>query len=205
MSVQGIGEFQQQRKELIQAYSKKACSILMDENKIINAKSVAEKVEKLFEENGVDKKYLVDSQSIGRNQEYSHIWKTYKQEQRHKRNAEDKTTFEQIKEFELRDKYDMLTQDYIELLDEKKWIEHQLKTLKQENKRLSETIQSEQHGISTNNFNLEGRPIVEAIKGLVEEGATIIVKTEGKVIIKSYVVMDESKRFEFPEELWAKI
>lgn len=205
MNVQGIGEFQQQRKELIQEYSKKACLILMDENTIINAKSVAEKIEKLFEENGIDKKYLVDSQSIGRNQEYSHIWKASKQEQRHKRNAEDKKGFEQVKEFELRDKYDMLTQDYIELLDEKKWIEHQLKMLKQENKRLSETIQSEQHGIYTNNSNPEARPIVEALKALVEEGATVILKKEGKIIIKSHAVMDESKRFEFPEELWAKI
>lgn len=205
MRGQGIEEFRNQRKELIQEYSEKACCILMDDDTTINAESVAAKVEKLFKENGINTKYLVDSQSIGRNEEYSHIWKDYKHKQRHKRNAEKNTALDKVKGFELRDKYDMLTQDYIELLDDKKWIEHQLNILKQENKRLSETIQGEQAGIDKIYLHSEGSAILEALKTLVEEGATLVMKKEGIVIIKSYAIQDESKRYEFPEELWKKI
>lgn len=205
MRGQGIEEFKQQRKELVQEYSEKACCILMDNGTTIDAGSVAKKVEELFKENGIDTKYLVDSQSIGRNVEYSNIWRTYKQEQRHKRNAEKNTALDKVKGFELRDKYDMLTQDYIELLDDKKWIEHQLNILKQENKRLSESIRSEQTGIDKTYSDSESRAIFEALKVLVDEGPTVVLKKEGKVTIKSHAHQDESKRYEFPEELWNKL
>lgn len=205
MRGQGIEDFRNQRKELIQEYSEKACRILMDDDTTINAESVVAKVEELFKDNGIDTKYLVDSQSIGRNVEYSHIWRTYKQEQRHKRNAEKNTALDKVKGFELRDKYDMLTQDYIELLDNKKWIEHQLNILKQENKRLSEAIQGEQAGIDKIHLHSEDGAILEALKTLVKEGPTLVMIKEGIVTIKSYADQDESKRYKFPEELWKKI
>lgn len=205
MRGQGIEDFHNQRKELIQEYSKKACCILMDDDITIDSESVAAKVEQLFKENEIDTKYLVGSQSIGRNKEYSNIWKDYKHKQRHKRNAEKNTALDKVKGFELRDKYDMLTQDYIELLDNKKWIEHQLNILKQENKRLSESILGEQSGIEKVYSNSESRAIFEALKILVDEGATVVLKKEGKVTIKSHAHQDESKRYEFPEELWNKL
>jgi predicted nuclease with TOPRIM domain len=194
----GINTFQSERTEIVKSLVEQGCKILTEKNIKISANKVTEQVHLLAEKRKIDNKYLVDEQTISRNGVYNNIWKKYKKIQNQKQSNRKSIVSKKFEEFDLRDKHDMLMQDYIELMDEMKFLKSECEKLKQKN---PETLNTNLTNIAPDQTNSK---IIQAIKVLVNEGPTIIVRKDGKVIVKSHL-NDETKRYEFLEKEWKYI
>lgn len=192
MEDKGLREFQQRRTEIMINIINKSCDTLLKKGINISVKSVTEEVTKNFKKENIDKKYLVSSQTIGRDIKYNKIWKTFQKKQKgnfitkyDKKNTE--------VEFTIRDKYDMLKQDYIELKDQYTYVI-------QENTKYIETIKSYNNDYLIENTNLIQKPdnqlaieLLTYIKELLRNGSVIIVEKDNKTIIKNMNIKDDNK------------
>lgn len=204
MKTSGIEEFQNIRKKIMLRVIHQTCQKLLEKKITINPANVAGYAKELFEEEKIDLKYFIGKQSMGRNKEYRTVLEQYRNTQKHTKSISLQRTSTKYDEFELRDKYDLLSQDFIELLDKYKWLESQIKSLKKNNNSLMLKLQKQ--GIYNENplkGNSLQKNIIETIKILVDVGATVILKNNDKIIIKSYSDR-EDKRYEFSLEEWDK-
>lgn len=202
MKTSGIEEFQNIRKEIMLRVISQSCQILLDKKEKINPANVVAHVKEIFEEENLDMKYFVGEQSIGRNPEYRTVVDKYETIQKNAKPKRKQTTVSKYDEFDLRDKYDLLSQDYIELLDKYKWLENQNISLKKSNESLiSKTQKRDLYNDNPLQEKSIQKNIVEKIKMLVEAGATVIIKSENKIIIKSYL-NHQDKRYEFSLNDW---
>ena len=192
MESKGIEEFQQERYEIIINFINQSCVTLLKKGADISANSVTQEVVKLFKKENIDTKYLVSMQTIGRNQKYNSIWKNYKNKQKQtfltKREKKNKEL-----EFSIRDKYDMLKQDYIELDDDYTYL---LKENKENIKKIESLKQNAlRKDFSTNKKHNDDLSIeiLTSIKKLLINGSVAIVKKDDSIIIKSINLKDENK------------
>ncbi|WP_434637060.1 hypothetical protein MLC35_11295 [Sulfurimonas sp. NW7] len=208
MQTIGTKIFQETRINLNRELIPEACENLLQKNIKITAKSIEEELEKIYAEKKIDLKYIVKQQSIGRQKYYKSIWKKFQKKQNLDLTKKISST-SYVDEFELRDKMDMLQQDYIELLDESIW-------LKKENNDLKQKVQELSRDYNTSNVKIEGikssnsncKDILHFINGLLQDGPVSIVHIQkdsrNEIIIKSHLNKITSK-LELPIEYWLKI
>ncbi|KAB7891531.1 hypothetical protein [Poseidonibacter ostreae] len=200
MANDGVKKFQEKRTLIVIDLITEACRLLINKKENITALKIKEKIVKIAKKRKIENKYLVDEQSIMRNSKYKLIVDTFKKEQTKKTIAP--KNIEEMNQFNLRDKFDMITQDYLELLDEKKLFEKLYLDNKLEIQRLEKLFKTKNINHNENKMDLEKSiEIIGIINVLLEKGPLIINKNEKNVIIKSYS-QKEDDRFEFTEKEW---
>lgn len=188
MNNYGAQQFQEEREDLICNLIQRACELLSVEEILINARTVSEKISYLFENEKIDMKFYVKEQTIGRNPVYNRIWKNYQKKQQIQPNNKRKN-YSKLDEFELRDKLDILQQEYVELSDENKFLVQQNIDLKKELESLitsKKTHVQIQNNIQTTSSKHNN--ILQLINDILSNGPVAIVKkeTDDEVIIKNY-------------------
>jgi dGTP triphosphohydrolase len=192
MKNKGIKKFQQERYEIIIDLINQSCIILLKKGVDIIANSVAEEVVKLFKKENIDTTYLVSAQTIGRNKKYNSIWKKFQKKQKQTFLTKREKSNREL-EFSIRDKYDMLKQDYIELND-------QYTYLSKESEENIKKIEIFEQNISKENFNTNKKStndlpleILISLKKLLINGSVAIVEKEDSIIIKNINLKDDHK------------
>lgn len=187
MNDYGAQQFQHEREELICNLIERACELLLVEEILINARTVSEKISNFFENEKIDMKFYVKEQSIGRNSVYNRIWKSYQKKQ--KIQPSKRKNYSKLDEFELRDKLDILQQEFVELNDENKFLVQQNIDLKKELESLMNAKAT--HAQIENNIQTNSSThinILQLINDVLSNGPVAIVKkeTDNEVIIKNY-------------------
>lgn len=195
----GAKEFQLERTELISKLIEEACEDLIKNKIKISASKVSDKIDVFFKVRNIDSKFHVEEQSISRNFNYSKIWKPYKKKQLLLDNSKLRINkLSKYDEFELRDKFDLLQQDFIELYDYNTWIQ-------KNNNELKLKLENSSNNKIENPQILEIINIFKTINTLLTEGSVIITKNKNNIIIKSAITMDDSKKFAFTFENWNRL
>ena len=197
----GIRDFQKERSQIIKELIHEAGKNLLKRKTIISAKTISYEVQKLFNKKALDMKFLVTEQTIGRNKQYKSIWQVYKQQQKEDYISNKKTSIHEH-EFSIRDKYDKLKQEYVEILD--------LYTLeRQQTKELTQKIKK--HEVFTNditryedNISNNRSILLHNIKEMLTNGSVVIIKNNSSIIIKNLKIHD-SQKIEITEEEWTAI
>lgn len=192
MEDKGIREFQKEREVIITTLINKSCITLLEKKINISINSVTEEVINNFEKENIDKKYLVSAQTIGRNRKYNVIWRKYKKKQEITFFTKKEKINKEL-EFSIRDKYDMLKQDYIELLDNYNYL---LKENKEYIKKIESHKQTEVIK-DFNNFKNHNNDlsinISRSLKNLLINGPVIIIEKDNQIIIKNLDLKDDNK------------
>lgn len=203
MEDKGIREFQQKREKIIISLINKSCIALLEKKIDISINSVTQEIISNFDKEKIDKKYLVSTQTIGRNKKYSSIWKEYKKKQ--------KITFftkkEKINkelEFSIRDKYDMLKQDYIELMDNYTYLQKKYKEDIKENKSHHQIEVRKDFTAFKNYGEDESIKVLTSLKNLLINGSVVIVEIDNTIIIKNLNQKDDN-RITINKDEWNKI
>ena len=191
MSEYGAKNFQIKRENIIIKYVKEAGDFLLTEEVSISARTISETVISLLKKNNIEKKYYVEEQTIGRNKKYKTIWQSdQKKQQLLPRKISTKKNME-LDEFEVRDKLDMLQQDYFTLLDKYRFHKNEKSNLEKENKSL---LAIAKQNNQNNNILDIGKTIlsqevniVKLINNILDNGSVVIVKKEeeDEIIIKN--------------------
>lgn len=200
MKHSGIIEFQEKRKQIMKTLIEEASTTLFQSNLTsISAKEVSKKVQELAKKKNIDPSYIVSEQTIGRTKAYNVIWKKYKKQQL--RNLNSPTNNYEPDDFKLRDAYDLLSQEYIELLDSQQWTDARIKELTDTNHRLQESLESNSNPQRHSALSFE---ILKIIKNILHTGSVVITKKNGNILIKSYDPNNQ-ERFLFSAEEWETI
>jgi len=208
MQTTGTKIFQETRINLNRELIPIACENLLQKNIKITAEAVAKELEIIYTEKKLDLRYIVKQQSIGRQQYYKSIWKKFQKKQNLDLTKKISST-SYMDEFELRDKMDMLQQDYIELLDESTWLKKENNDLKQKIHALS--LNHDVQNVETNtveNSTNDCKDILRFINELLQNGPVSIIHMQqddrNEIIIKSHLNKITSK-LKLPIEHWLKI
>lgn len=203
MQAKGIRKFQEERSKIIINYINQACLTLLEKGIDISRNSVSQEIERKFKKHKIDIKYLVDAQTIGRNYKYSSIWKKYKKKQ--KRTLLTKTE-KKNKEFEfsIRDKYDMLKQDYIELNDKFNYLIEENKNNIRKIKALTLDNSKRDFNTAYNSNNNLSSDILFNIQKMLKNDSVIIIEKSESIIIKNFNIKDDNKIIVDKEE-WYNI
>lgn len=204
MRPEGIKSFQEDRGTITEELVQKAADNLVKKHVNISGRTIFIEYQKLFKKKNLGNKYFVSEQTISRNTRYSSIWQDIKK----KINIENKlkkTNTKNQEAFSLRDQYDLLKQDYIELLDEFKLIEKAKKEQEEEIKKLKTMISTKEiyqyEDIISKKHPSE---IINSIKSLLLNGMVVIIKKDNKIIFKNNNLNDDN-RIEIQEEEWNNI
>lgn len=192
MQDKGIREFQQRRTEIMINIINKSCNTLLKKNIQITINTLTAEVIKNFENDNIDKRYLVSAQTISRDSKYNKIWKSFQKKQKSEFPTKNNIKNKEF-EFTLRDKYDMLKQDYIELKDQYLYVIQEntkyIETIKSYNKNNTIT-DSISHEKSNNNVSQE---ILNFIKILLKNGPVMIIEKDDSIIIQNTLMRDNNK------------
>lgn len=192
MQDKGIREFQQRRTQIMINIINKSCNTLLKKNIRISISTVTAEVIKNFENDNIDKQYLVSAQTISRESKYNKIWKSFQKKQKSEFPTKNNIKNKEF-EFTLRDKYDMLKQDYIELKDQYLYVIQEntkyIETIKSYNKN-NTIINSISHEKSNNNVSQE---ILNFIKILLKNGPVIVIEKDDSIIIQNTLMRDNNK------------
>lgn len=192
MQDKGIREFQQRRTEIMINIINKSCNTLLKKNIQITINTLTAEVIKNFENDNIDKRYLVSAQTISRDSKYNKIWKSFQKKQKNEFPTKNNIKNKEF-EFTLRDKYDMLKQDYIELKDQYLYVIQEntkyIETIKSYNKNntITDSISYEK---SNNNVSQE---ILNFIKILLKNGPVMIIEKDDNIIIQNTLMRDNNK------------
>ncbi|MCG3651379.1 hypothetical protein L5F32_03735 [Aliarcobacter butzleri] len=200
----GVKRFQEERTNIAVNLINEACKYLLEKNENITAKKIEEKIRKLAKKKNIDDKYLVDEQSIRRNKKYKTIYANYKSEQNNIK-KEQNNAKKDIEQFSLRDKFDLISQNYLELLDEKNFLNKLYLDTKNEKEKLEKLLKV--NNIYSVDRRLDSKKSAEVIKimnKLLEKGAVILKRDDNKIILKSYN-QKEDDRYEFSADEWDSI
>lgn len=199
MANDGVRKLHETRTNTVVELLHLVCQLLLKKNQKMTNTIIALKIREMAKQKKIDEKYIVDSQTLGRNEPYKTIIKDYKKKVKASVPTKNKVNFDK---FKLRDKFDMLSQDYIELLDEKKWIEKEKKQLEEKNYELKMLFNQNYHQGTTESKTTS--EIIRHIKNIIKKGPVIINKNSNKIIIKSYKQSNEY-RYELNEDDWDKL
>lgn len=192
MQDKGIREFQQRRTEIMINIINKSCNTLLKKNIQITINTLTAEVIKNFENDNIDKRYLVSAQTISRDSKYNKIWKSFQKKQKSEFPTKNNIKNKEF-EFTLRDKYDMLKQDYIELKDQYLYVIQEntkyIETIKSYNKNNTIT-DSISHEKSNNNVSQE---ILNFIKILLKNAPVMIIEKDDSIIIQNTLMRDNNK------------
>lgn len=189
MKDKGIRNFQEERSSIIINLINQSCSILLKKEINISGKSVTLEIIKLFKKENIKLKYLVSEQTISRTTKYNSIWKEFKKKQNERFYSKQEKKNKELS-FSLRDKYDMLKQDYIELYDQYNLIFNVDINKKESNKESNERKDINIFKDDAKNFLIE---TIDNIKNLLKNGSVIIVEKDDVVIIKNMNLKDTHK------------
>lgn len=199
-------DYQENRIKMIQELIKESCEFLLEMKIIINATSITKKVEEIFKERKLNEELLVDQQTIGRRKYYNNIWKSYQKKQNtsSQKRGEEKT--KDFNLFDIRDKFDMLQQDYIEAIDENKLLEMKINDLKKEleTTNLNTTLNNQRKDIKVKE-KIEILEIINLITNMINNGPIIISKNDINIIIKDALNINTDNRFVFPIKNWEEL
>lgn len=192
MQDKGIREFQKRRTQIMINIINKSCNTLLKKNIRISISTVTAEVIKNFENDNINKQYLVSAQTISRESKYNKIWKSFQKKQKSEFPTKNNIKNKEF-EFTLRDKYDMLKQDYIELKDQYLYVIQEntkyIETIKSYNKN-NTIINSISHEKSNNNVSQE---ILNFIKILLKNGPVIVIEKDDSIIIQNTLMRDNNK------------
>ena len=189
MEDKGIREFQKQRYEIITNCITQSCLTLLEKGIHVSQSTVSQEVMKIFKNEKINIKYLVSEQTIGRNKQYNSIWKKAKRKQKEtiltKREKKNKEL-----EFSIRDKYDMLKQDYIELNDNYTYLlnENKKNIVSPRDQQFTKEVSTSKN--SNDDLSSE---IVISLKKLLIHGAVVIIQKDNSIVIKNLNLKDECK------------
>lgn len=204
MEDKGIRDFQKERYEIITTCINQACINLIEKRIHISQGTVEKEVLSIFKKENINPKYIVSAQTIGRNKNYSSIWKKYKKKHTEKFLTKREKATKEL-EFSIRDKYDMLKQDYIELLDNYNY-------LIKENKKHLQKMQSSDTNISENDFSAFksdkedlALKILKTIKKLMSNKNSLVIQEKEESLIIKTINLKDNNKIIIDKEEWCNI
>lgn len=198
----GAKDFQDKRTNILIQLLEEICQNFLDKGIEINPRSIMKKLTETFLEREINSKFLVTKQTIERNIEYRKVWKKYKEIQDEKSSKKKNKSIKKFdNEFQLRDYYDILEQDYIEAIDMNKWLNIQVEELRNEIKKL-EKIRGTDYTILANNDSHRYK-LVSEIKESLNKGSLVVTRLPNQsVVIKNTSTTNDDRRIEFSEDEW---
>ncbi len=199
-------DYQENRIKMIQELIKESCEFLFEMKIIINATSITKKVEEICKERKLNEELLVDQQTIGRRKYYNNIWKSYQKKQNTSSQKRGEEKAKDFNLFDIRDKFDMLQQDYIEAIDENKLLEMKINDLKKEleTTNLNTALNNQRKNIKVKE-EIEILEIMNLITNMINNGPIIISKNDIHIIIKDALNINTDNRFVFPIKSWEEL
>ena len=199
-------DYQENRIKMIQELIKESCEFLFEMKIIINATSITKKVEEICKERKLNEELLVDQQTIGRRKYYNNIWKSYQKKQNTSSQKRGEEKAKDFNLFDIRDKFDMLQQDYIEAIDENKLLEMKINDLKKEleTTNLNTALNNQRKDIKVKE-EIEILEIMNLITNMINNGPIIISKNDIHIIIKDALNINTDNRFVFPIKSWEEL
>lgn len=192
MRGEGIKEFQIKRHDILIYCVNKSSLTLLEKGINVSPTTIIQEIAKIFKEENINTKYLVTAQTIGRNEKYNSIWKKFKKKQKKTFLTKHEKKNKEL-EFSIRDKYDMLKQDYIELNDEYSYL------VKENNQNIKKIDSLRQNDLK-NNFNTvknykndSSVNFLISLKKLLTTGSIVIVEKDDCIVIKNLNQKDDNK------------